>query len=232
MAELEDREGQAAEYVLGTLDPNERRDFEAAMAADTSLRELVEGWERLLAPLALALEPVSVPTHVRHRILAAIAPLAAPGTALHFERKAKLWRGLAIGAWAAAAVLAGVLIFRPPLTPGAGRFVAVLQSDGQSTAFLASVDLANGTISVRPVSATLPEGKSYELWALGAGREKPQSLGILRADFRVPASKLERLERPALSETVFAISLEPEGGSPTGQPTGPVLFTGKLVATE
>ena len=35
-----------------------------------------------------------------------------------------------------------------------------------------------------------------------------------------------------MSDTLFAVSLEPEGGSPTNQPTGPVMFTGKLVATE
>lgn len=232
MAELEDREGQAAEYALGTLDPGERRKFESEMAGDAGLRELAEDWERLLAPLALALEPVSVPAHLRQKIISAVPAAAAPGSVVHLERRTRLWRGLAIGAWAAAAVLAGVLILRPPLAPEAGRFVAVLQSEGQRTAFLASVDLVNGTISVRAVSASLPAGKSYELWALGAGREKAQSLGVLKADFRIAAGKLGRLERPALSETVFAISLEPEGGSPTGQPTGPVLFTGKLVATE
>jgi anti-sigma-K factor RskA len=27
----------------------------------------------------------------------------------------------------------------------------------------------------------------------------------------------------------LAISLEPKGGSPTGQPTGPILFTGPVI---
>jgi anti-sigma-K factor RskA len=31
------------------------------------------------------------------------------------------------------------------------------------------------------------------------------------------------------SETVFAISVEPLGGSPTGAPTGPVVYSGRLV---
>jgi len=34
----------------------------------------------------------------------------------------------------------------------------------------------------------------------------------------------------AAAGTVLAVSLEPQGGSPTGQPTGPVLFQGKVLA--
>jgi anti-sigma-K factor RskA len=40
------------------------------------------------------------------------------------------------------------------------------------------------------------------------------------------------MDPAVLNDTLFAVSLEPEGGSPTGQATGPVMFTGKLVATE
>jgi anti-sigma-K factor RskA len=229
MAGFEDRDGPAAEYVLGTLSMAERDELEAALAVDANLRELVESWEKRLAPLALALEPVAVPDHVRKRIMEAI-----PGAinVIRLERRVKLWRGLAIGAWAAASALAGVLILRPAQVPEAGRYVAVLQSEGPGPAFVASVDLATGTISVRPVAAKTPAGKSYELWAAGAGREKPQSLGVIQGNFRIPVSRLGRLDKPALDDTIFAISLEPEGGSPTGQVTGPVLFTGKLVATE
>jgi anti-sigma-K factor RskA len=233
MASFEDREGQVAEYVLGTLDLAERREFEATMAGDAALRGLVEEWERRLAPLALALEPVAAPAHVRGKVMAAIAGgITDPGAIVRLERRARRWRGLAIGSWAIAAALAGVLFFRPPVMPEAGRYVAVLQTQGPGPAFLASVDLASGTITVRPVSATTQAGKSYELWALGAGRDKPLSLGVIEADFRIPSKRLGRLDKPALNDTVFAVSLEPEGGSPTGQPTGPVLFTGKLVATE
>ena len=42
---------------------------------------------------------------------------------------------------------------------------------------------------------------------------------------------LALVDPATLNETVFAISLEPQGGSPTGAPTGPVLYTGKLVTT-
>jgi anti-sigma-K factor RskA len=67
---------------------------------------------------------------------------------------------------------------------------------------------------------------------VGGGRDKPQSLGVIDASFRIPASKLGKIDPAVLNDTLFAVSLEPKGGSPTSQPTGPVMFTGKLVATE
>ena len=73
------------------------------------------------------------------------------------------------------------------------------------------------------------EGRSYELWALGAGRKAPESLGVINARAEIPAQLLGSLDSARLQDTVFAISDEPAGGSPTGQPTGPVLFTGKIV---
>ena len=233
MAELEDREGLAAEYVLGTLDHTERLGVERALASDAEFARLVEGWEWRLSPLALALEPVAAPLHLRGKVLAAISVgLAEPARVIALQRRASRWRGAAVGTWALAAALAGVMLFRVMPAREASHYVAVLESEGPGPAFLASVDLASGTISVRPVSAVTPTGKSYELWAVGAGRDKPQSLGVIAADFRIPANRLGKVDKASLGETLFAVSLEPEGGSPTGQPTGPVLFTGKLVATE
>ena len=234
MAGFEDnsKEALAAEYVLGTLSAEELVQAERELAADPEFMALVAEWERRLAPLALALEPVAAPDAIKAKVLAAIAPSGFDtSNVIQLQRRVNRWR-IATGlASALAAGLVGVMLLQPAPVPQ-GRFVAVLQSEGPGPAFLASVDLASGTISVRTVGAEPLQGKSYELWALGAGREKPQSLGVIAADFRISADKLGNVEKQALNDTLFAVSLEPEGGSPTGQPTGPVLFTGKLVETE
>ena len=154
-------------------------------------------------------------------------------TVVTWKRKASAWRLATLGASAIAASLAAFIFVgtpEPQLTDQ--RYVAVLQAEGPGPAFLASIDLASGSISVRTVGAPPQPGKSYELWAVGAGRDKPQSLGVIDASLRIPASTLGKIDPAALNDTLFAVSLEPEGGSPTGQATGPVLFTGKLVATE
>lgn len=227
----EDVEDLAAEFALGTLDSKERAEAERLAGADPAFASAVASWENRLAPFALALTPVQPPPHLREKVLGAVGGGSDQSVVL-LRRKAEGWRAAAISAMALAAALAGFIVFRAPPTIEGGRYVAVLQAEGPEPAFLASVDVAAGTIRVRTLSAAPQPGKSYELWAAGAGREKPQSLGVIGADFRIGAEKLGKVDPRTLQETVFAVSLEPEGGSPTGQATGPVLFVGKLVPAE
>jgi anti-sigma-K factor RskA len=234
MAKPDELQELAAEFALGSLPPAEREEAEALMKTDSRFAMEVKAWERRLSPLALALAPVEAPPRVRGALMKAVAgDNPSSPTIVSLERKAANWRLATIGASAIAASLAAFIALGPHATPaGEQRYVAVLQADGPGPAFLASIDLANGSISVRTVGAPSQPGKSYELWAVGGGRDKPQSLGVIDASFRIPASKLGQIDAKILGDTVFAVSLEPEGGSPTSQPTGPVMFTGKLVATE
>ncbi len=231
MAEPEERDGLAAEFALGTLAPNERAEAERLIAADPDFAARAVHWENRLSPLALSLAPVEPPAHLRDRVMQAVAG-GGDETVVALRRQTQRWRAAAFSAMALAAALAGFIVFRAPPTLEGGRYVAVLQAEGTNPAFLASVDLAAGTIRVRTLSAAPQPGKSYELWAAGAGRQKPQSLGVINADFRIGADKLGKVDPGTLRETIFAVSLEPEGGSPTGEATGPVLFVGKLVPAE
>ena len=234
MAKPDDREELAAEFALGTLSADEQREAEALLASDAAFAGMVKAWERRLIPLALALEPIEAPPRIRGAVMKAIAGDAAGSeTVVSWKRKASAWRLATVGTSAIAASLAAfILVGKPSGPPTDQRYVAVLQAEGPGPAFLASIDLANGSISVRTMGAVAQPGKSYELWAVGGGRDKPQSLGVIDATFRIPASKLGKIDPAVLNDTLFAVSLEPEGGSPTSQPTGPVMFTGKLVATE
>ena len=234
MARPEDMEELAAEFALGTLPPVEQQEAELLVASDAEFAAMVKAWERRLIPLALALEPVQAPPRIRGAVMKAIAGDAAGSeTVVAWKRKASAWRWATVGTSAIAASLAAFILVGRPTGPATEqRYVAVLQAEGPGPAFLASIDLANGSISVRTVGAPPQPGKSYELWAVGGGRDKPQSLGVIDASFRIPASKLGKMDPAVLNDTLFAVSLEPEGGSPTGQATGPVMFTGKLVATE
>lgn len=234
MAKPDDREELAAEFAIGTLSADEQREAEVLLASDAAFASMVKAWERRLIPLALALEPIEAPPRIRGAVMKAIAG-DAPGaeTVVSWKRKASAWRLATVGASAIAASLAAFILVGKPQGPATDqRYVAVLQAEGPGPAFLASIDLANGSISVRTMGAVAQPGKSYELWAVGGGRDKPQSLGVIDASFRIPSSKLGKIDPAVLNETLFAVSLEPEGGSPTSQPTGPVMFTGKLVATE
>jgi anti-sigma-K factor RskA len=110
-----------------------------------------------------------------------------------------------------------------------GRFVAVLQANAAAPGFILTVDLATRTATVRRVSAEPQAGKSYQLWLISDRFPGPRSLGLVGADeFARPT--LASYDPATISGATYAVSLEPEGGSPTGAPTGPVLFTATLVA--
>lgn len=232
MALDETQEALAGEYVLGTLSASERLEAQTLLAQDADFAAAVDRWSERLVSLLLATPSVAPPSHLRERVLAGIARAPSSGTVVDLTRRVAFWRGVSLAASALAAALALFILFKPQPQPAPGNYVAVLQPEGPGPAFVAAIDLKDGTISVKRLGAQAEAGRSYELWAVGGGRAAPQSLGVIDASLKIPAGQLGKIDPATLNETVFAISLEPQGGSPTGAPTGPVLYTGKLVATE
>ena len=234
MALDETLEAMAGEYALGTLSAAERLEAQTLLSQNTEFAASVDLWNRRLTPLLLAARSVTPPAQLRQRILSSIGGQGAgQGNVVDLAKRVTFWRGVSIAASAIAAALALFILFRPaPEMVAPGNYVAVLQPEGPGPAFVASIDLKDGTISVKRLGTQAETGKTYELWAVGGGRAAPQSLGVIDASLKIPAGQLGKIDPATLNETVFAISLEPQGGSPTGAPTGPVLYTGKLVATE
>jgi anti-sigma-K factor RskA len=117
---------------------------------------------------------------------------------------------------------------QPPPTAGTSRFVAVIQRDAAAPAFVLTVDLEQRTLTLRRVGAEQEPGKSYELWLVSTRFPAPRSLGVVgRGDF-TQSDNLAPYDSATIGDATFAVSLEPEGGSPTGQPSN-VMFLGKLI---
>ena len=166
---------------------------------------------------------------------------------VQLNRRVKKWRGVAIAMQAIAALLAIYVVaaqFYPNLMPlrrhigeqqvaqaaqPASRLVAVLQQDPTSPAFLLTVDPQSRTLVVRRVSAKPEEGRSYELWLVAKGAPGPKSLGLVGQDEFTQRAIPGSFDLATLRSASYAISLEPAGGSTSGVPTGPVLFTGNIV---
>ena len=166
---------------------------------------------------------------------------------IYLARDARRWRRLTLAAGAIAALLAiyvGVQQFAPDLLPlprqsqtaaatrtqpPATRFVAVLQHEPTAPAFLLTVDPQSRTLTVRRVSATAEADRSYELWLISSKYPGPRSLGVVGADEFTARPIPANVDSDTVRGASYAISLEPTGGSPSGAPTGPILFTGKLV---
>ncbi len=233
----EDDELLAGEYVLGVLDAEARRDVAARIAAEPAFAELVRRWEERLLPLAEDYAPEPPPEGtfavIQARLFGGTARQGAqerraPGRESLWHSLA-FWRGLSFASLAALAFAAGLLAMQslapPSAPPGAGALLAALEVEGSPTRFLARYSPDSGLVELRPVTVeAAPEG-DLELWVI-AGDRPPASLGLLDARGRARLDVAPELRGRLREGAVLAISLEPEGGSPTGQPTGPIVAAG------
>ena len=223
-----------AEYVLGVLDADERAAVESEIASSEAAAAAVEVWRRRLLPLAEEIVPREPPAHIWPRIRSALqldAPAReSPGGALRSRENLRFWRwvSLATSAVAAACVVALILVTRHPAAPPPTYMAATLtQKDGR-VGWTATVDLARARLIVVPAAPqSLAAGRAPELWLIAKGG-KPVAVGMISAN-RPVILPLEAPLRSQMSSTaVLAVSVEPPGGSPTGQPTGPVIATGAI----
>jgi anti-sigma-K factor RskA len=216
----------AAEYVLGTLKGGARRRFEGWLQADAALRASVAAWQSRLVPMVEWSPAMQPPARVWQGIERRIghAP-SAPWWQFWRIDGARVWGGLAVGA-SAAAVLLALNVGRAPAP--ALQQVATLVDEKAQTALVVAADAASKRIEVRVAAGvTVPDDRTLQLWAITTAG-KTRSLGILPDNRRATL----RLDSRAVGADVMllAISLEPKGGSPNPEaPTGPVLYKGAWV---
>ena len=220
------RERLAAEYALGTLRGRARERLKRWMRDDAELAREVAKWEARLAPLAQAVAPVAPPARVWNALQNRLEVNPKGARRMSFS----VWKALGLMASGAATALLAIAILLPSLrdtSPAA--YVAVLSDAKTNRAVLvATAGQADKVLRVNTLDPSIQvSGRSLELWALPRDG-KPKSLGVIGAQRAVL-----RLDAPADKSLgnvpALAISLEPQGGSPTGQPTGPVLYSGPCV---
>ena len=124
-----------------------------------------------------------------------------------------------------------VVEVKTPAPPAAAQYVALLQKDAGSPAFILTVDAATKNFTVRKVGAQPEPGKSYELWIVSDKLQRPRSLGVIGGNDFTARPVLSSYDADLVNRATYAVSLEPEGGSQTGAPTGPIVYTGKLIET-
>ncbi len=239
--ELGDSEALAAEYVLGTLEPAARAAVQQRLQSDRELARLVDLWQQRLAPLAAVIPPVEPPPAAWLGIAQALAAEANPAPAavrrVRVRRHGLLssltfWRRCSFAAAALAAVLAlyiAGVAFRQPASPAA-RYVAVLDRGEASPALIVTVEPTGGHVIVRPLAIAAAEDHDLELWLITGGSQQPRSLGLLDPQQETTLELPTQVKAAVRPSAALAVSLEPRGGSPTGQPTGPVLYQGPLLA--
>lgn len=227
----------AAEHALRLLTGDEARQAAERAAAEPAFAREVARWRGRLASLAQEIEPVAPPARLWQRISAETASESgANDNDTMLRRQLTAWKSAAAGLGVLAASLALVLAvgLRPfaassPAQAQSAPLVALLADDGGRPNVIASWSPAARQL-VLAVPNSLPgdAAHSHELWVIPASG-KPHSVGVM------PARKRMHMQLDAAAAALFgqgatlAISVEPRGGSPTGQPTGPVIASGMLV---
>lgn len=222
----------AGEYVLGTLCREDAVQLEREAGTDPAVADAIASWERQLSPLLRAVPAVAPPAALWPRIEASlpgaaadaapdVIPLATRPPAPASSGSVARWRGAAAAGFLLAAAVAGIAILRQP---PAAIPVAVLSPLGSRQAAFVIEAHRDGSVAILPMSpAPVPDGRDLELWSLVTGATVPHPIGLLPvAGLRLTADRLP--SGPAQ----ILVSLEPRGGSPTGLPTGPILYGAPL----
>ncbi|WP_338488618.1 anti-sigma factor [Pseudomonas trivialis] len=216
------RRALAADYAIGLMPATARRRFDALLLNDAALRAELGHWQEALASLTGSLPERAVPDHVWSAIQARIEPQR-----LHVPAKKPWWMKMRLLATVCALIVAVLIGVLYPRDTGLAYRTTLVAADQQPAL---RIDTFADHLQVEPLAiAALTPAQTLELWVIPAGG-KPISLGLVptagRGRIQLSEAQQTLLKAPA----TLAVTLEPEGGSPSGQPTGPVLYKGQLAS--
>ena len=220
-----------------------------------------EVWDRirtaveLSQPQASLVLPEAPPPPVASEVVEPAAAVASSNV-LRLSTQARRWRNVATFTTAIAAALVAMIavgIYQPDLlpdrirpkprtqvvevkappaaTPPSAQYVAVLQKEGGSPAFILTVDGATRNFTVRKVGASAEPGKSFELWLISDKLQRPRSLGVIGGGDFTTRPVLAAYDADVINAATYAVTIEQAGGSPDGNPHSAPVFAGKLIET-
>jgi anti-sigma-K factor RskA len=241
---------QAWEYRLGVLNQ---------MVG--SVEPSPEVWDRiktaagLAGPQAPLVLPEPSPSPAAPEIVAPTA-VVDNSNIIRLSAHARRWRNIATFTTAIAAALVAMIavgayqpdllpdgirpkprtqvveVKTPPVpAPPSAQYVAVLQKDGGSPAFILTVDGATKNFTVRKVGASADPGKSFELWLISDKLPRPRSLGVIGSGDFTARPVLAAYDTDLVNNATYAVTIEQAGGSPDGNPHSTPVYAGKLVET-
>jgi anti-sigma-K factor RskA len=220
-----------------------------------------EVWDKIRTAVGLAepQAPLVLPEASPPPVVEEFADLAAAVDAANVVRlsaRARRWRNVATAMTAIAAALIAMIAvgaYQPDLLPEALRakprtqvvevktapapakpsaqYVAVLQKDGGSPAFILTIDGATRNFTVRKLGAAAEPGKSFELWLISDRLPRPRSLGVIGGSDFTARPTLASYDADVINGATYAVTVEQAGGSPDGNPHSAPVFAGKLIET-
>jgi anti-sigma-K factor RskA len=216
-----------------------------------------EVWDKIktAAGLSEPQAPLVLPEAAPPAAPEVVEPPAAADTSnlIRLSAQARRWRNVATFTTAIAAALVAMIAvgayqpdwlperLRPkprtqvvevkpsPVPAPSAQYVAVLQKEGGSPAFILTVDGATKNFWVRKVGAAAEPGKSFELWLISDRLQRPRSLGVIGGGDFTARPVLASYDADTIKAATYAVTIEQAGGSPDGIPHSALVFTGKLI---
>ena len=227
----DDLDAVAGEYVLGTLDAQQRRELEQRLLREPDLQAAVDRWEARLLPLN-DLAPTQAPSarlwpRIERSLNALSTPAPQPQASTSWWNLLPLWRGLTAAGLAATLALGSVLLTATPAIAPPAYVVVLVAPQNQAPGWVIQAS-SREQIQLIPLGiAQVPSDKALEFWTKGDDWAGPVSLGLVKPG-QVLSLPLDRLP-PLESNQLFELTLEGPNGSATGKPTGPIQFIGRAV---
>lgn len=213
----------AGAYALGTLRGPARARFDRLCQQNSAASAAVQRWEDRLMSLLPVMAPVVPSPQVWARIAQRIQSRPADS-----KRGTGWWGWMAAGALALSLVVGvSIRLLNPPL-----QTVAALGDDRSHPLWSVARSGDSGSLTIRALQDVRGNAqRAYELWALPPDGKPPVSLGLLPRTGSVERTLNTTQRLALLASSKVAVSLEPPGGSPSGQPTGPVLYVADVGRT-
>jgi anti-sigma-K factor RskA len=225
----------AAEYLLGVLDPASHAEAERRAATDVGFAHEVAAWRRRFVEFDETAESLPPNESLWRRIEASIQGPPPHAARINGFSVSALWSSLAVWRWATLGAVAAALILAVvtgatirdarELAARKPIFIAVLLKEGTNDAGAVVNAFANGRAELIPLTdVPVPAGRALEIWTLWDRAVGPRSIGLID---RARTVRLDLSQLPPTGpDQLFEVTLEPATGSPTGRPTGPILFKG------
>lgn len=237
----EEDELLAAELAFGLLDAPERAAAERRLMVDPGFAAAHRRWQDRAAGLFVDAD-VDPPAGLWDAILTRLPANDAGSAGLGEAGRVRRWQAASAAAAALALVSTAALLTRPASRPAPpprpaptpaptarpAPLIAMLASPERPAALAVGYDPASRRLTVLPSRLSLGE-RAAELWVIPTGGT-PHALGVVAAGGQSMRTASPALAALLVPGATLAVSVEPVGGSPTGQPTGPVILTGPLAA--
>lgn len=228
--------------ALSALDAAEEHALNEHLKNCAECRNELQDWQATAAALSLAPDPAEPSPQVRERILSEVRKdLSSTPEVIPFRSTPRnIWSSFgSLGAIAAVVLFAALSIGLAVLwrqnqrLARANEFVEIVNTPGSRVSELRGIDpglsataklaydRSGRAILMASNLSSVPQGKAYQLWFI-VGNKPPMPGKTFVPDSSGNAVLKEEMPREAVDANVFAITVEPAGGS--SAPTSPIYL--------